>query len=97
MPLERIPAVVREDRSSRYDNYHSNYDDDYDYYEDDGRQYQRDRGREFRHSRRNGESYLRSFSEHARSSGRRELIDLMHYALDEEDEVLPWTRYCRSC
>lgn len=102
MPLERIPAVVREERRSRYDNYHANYDDedDDDYYYHTRSRYDdlrdRDTGREYRYSRRrHGENRLRSFSEHARSSGRQDLIDLMAYALDEDDEVLSWTRDCR--
>jgi hypothetical protein len=93
MPIERIPAVVREGRRSRYDNYYHIDEEVDDYYE--GR-YPREHERGYRYSRRHGESRLRSFSEHARSSGRQELIDLMGYAYDDDD-ISSWTRYCRTC
>lgn len=93
MPIERIPAVVREGRRSRYDNYYHIDEEVDDYYE--GR-YSRESERGYRYSRRHGENRLRSFSEHARSSGRQELIDLMGYAYDDDD-ISSWTRYCRTC
>lgn len=93
MPIERIPAVVREARRSRYDNYYHIDEDVDDYYE--GR-YPREQERDYRYSRRHGENRLRSFSEHARVSGRQELIDLMRYAYDDDD-ISSWTRYCRTC
>lgn len=93
MPIERIPAVVREARRSRYDNYYHIDEDVDDYHE--GR-YPREHGRDHRYSRRHGENRLRSFSEHARSSGRQELIDLMGYAYDDDD-ISSWTRHCRTC
>lgn len=108
MPIERILAVVREDRGgrSKYDDYHhhhhhhtSLYDgDDYDYYSNGGSGSRDHHGREYRYSRRHGENRLRSFSEHARSSGRRDLIDYMGYAFDDVDDGIGgWERYCRSC
>lgn len=93
MPIERIPAVVREGRRSRYDNYYHIDEEVDDYY--DGH-HLRERERDYRYSRRHGENCLRSFSEHARSSGRQELIDLMGYAYDDDD-ISSWTRYCRTC
>lgn len=93
MPIERIPAVVRDARRSRYDNYYHIDEEVDDYYE--GR-YPREQERDYRYSRRHGENRLRSFSEHARSSGRQELIDLMGYAYDDDD-ISSWTRYCRNC
>jgi hypothetical protein len=93
MPIERIPAVVREGRRSRYDNYYHIDEEVDDYYE--GR-YPLEPERGYRYSRRHGENRLRSFSEHARSSGRQELIDLMGYAYDDDD-ITSWTRYCRTC
>lgn len=93
MPIERIPAVVREARRSRYDNYYHIGEEEDDYYEG---QYPREHERDYRYSRRHGENRLRSFSEHARNSGRQELIDLMGYAYDDDD-ISSWTRYCRSC
>lgn len=96
MPMERIPAVVRQGRPSRYDNYYSLDDeDDHDDYR--GSRYRRELEPEYRYSRRNGENHLRSFSEHARRSGRQELLDLMSYASDDDDDIISWRRYCRTC
>ena len=91
MPIERIPAIVREGRRSRYDNYYHLDEDLDDYYED---RRPRVPENDYRYSRRHGENRLRSFSEHARGSGRQELIDLMRYAYDDDDM---WTRYCGTC
>uniref|UniRef100_A0A093V2Y2 Uncharacterized protein n=1 Tax=Talaromyces marneffei PM1 TaxID=1077442 RepID=A0A093V2Y2_TALMA len=98
MPIERIPALVRDGRRSRYGNYYHIDEELDDLYE--GR-YPYPRGeqerRDYRYSRRHGENRLRSFSEHARSSGRQELIDLMGYAYDDDEDISSWTRYCRTC
>lgn len=92
MPIERIPAAVRDERRSRFDNYY-HMDDDETYSGELGPGNYRESSR---YSRRRGENRLQSFSEHVRNSGRQELIDLMRYAY-EDAGISSWTQYCGSC
>lgn len=100
MPIERIPAYVS-GYSSRYrDDYYPSYNsyDSYDSYSGynnyDGYDTSHSRSYDTRDYR--DKSRLKSFGDRVRRSSRRDLMDLMEYCLDDDDEISECTRYrCR--
>jgi hypothetical protein len=97
MPVERIPAYVT-GYSSRYnDDYypsHSSYGsysgyNSYDNYDS----YDTYHTRSYNTRSYRDKSRLQSFGERVRRSPRRDLMDLMEYCLDDDDEISECTKY----
>jgi hypothetical protein len=104
MPVERIPAYVT-GYSSRYnDDYYPPSYNSYNSYSDynghssynDYNSYDTYRTSTYGTHGYRDKSRLKSFGERVRRSPRRDLMDLMEYCLDDDDEISECTKYrCR--